>query len=251
MPRVEISKSDAKLLERLVEAGAYPSKDKALQGALKYLKSDSSISFLDRFDVKPYIGYMEKRAKDWQPYLNGIGKIQISAPDVYKIAKTGRSKLIASLRRDINSGHSFATSSAVAHASTDLSGEIVHDFNNEIFMPDRYGSEHVSNIPELHGDGLNSALSKGALSYLRAIFSTMDNESDIVRTLQTLSGKSSRDIKLYTWGKHSREDPPFMPFVMFNTFHENKSGRDFFIVRSDMGCDSITRGFKSPRYRAE
>ncbi len=141
---------------------------------------------------------ISKTQKDWIEYFNNKGEKMISAPDIYKVAKKGNTKLIESLKKDFKDNWEV-TSTRIIYNKKNLKAEIIHEGGSKIVKPKKYKVK----VPILDGDFEEN---KETEKYLQALFDTKDSIDKILKTLK----KFGKDKKLQLWtpDQSSRRNRP-------------------------------------------
>ena len=131
--------------------------------------------------------------------FNELGRIMAAMPDIYETGKLGDSELIKSLQTDFDRSW-FISSTRIHYEKYGLEGTITHYFGSIVVDP----VETKLIIPSYNHISLNDVLDiEQGLTYFQALFNTTDSADEIKDTLYKLSGKTSKESRVWT---HTPED---------------------------------------------
>ncbi len=132
--------------------------------------------------------------------FNDIGRIMISAPDLYGAGKSEDSEILKSLQKDLK--ESWIVTSTRIHYEDGLEGTITHYFGSDVISP----HEKRVVIPYYDGKNLGDVLGdEQGLKYLQTLFNTDDNSDNIKKTLKKLSNKATSKTRIWTPDQGSRK----------------------------------------------
>ncbi len=134
--------------------------------------------------------------------FNDLGKIMASMPDLYDTGKSASPEVLESLQKDFH--ETWVISSSRIHYEKDsLEAVITHYFNSTVVSP----REIKVLVPYYNGVKLDDVLgTEEGLKYLQALFNTNDDAETIKVTLEKLSNKKSKDIRVWTPDQNSRKE---------------------------------------------
>jgi len=143
---------------------------------------------------------LTKTQDEWIKYWNrNKDKFFPSAADLYKCFKKLGKKDIESLRKDFESSW-LMTSTRIFYEKDSLNATITHNFKCKKIK----SKSTKLMIPELW----NEPISNVNLNFLQVLFGTKDSRGQIIKVLEKISGKKSKDIIIWTLDKSWRKDYP-------------------------------------------
>ena len=148
---------------------------------------------------------MKKTQKEWVEHFNSKSMKMISAPDIYKVAKTENKAIIRSLEKDFEESWEV-TSTRIIYSKNNLKAEIIHDVDSNIVKPKRYKVK----VPVLEG---NFKQDSETGKYLQALFDTKDSLDKILKVLKKF-GKD-KQLRLWTPDQSSRKGKQVRSVVLY------------------------------------
>ena len=207
-----------------------------------------------RLDPNPEDSRNKKTQDQWLDYWSNItdNRIMASMGDLYIAFKQIKEKynnktntkeddaLINSLRDVFNQSWEIS-STRLIYSPQSLDARIIHHYNCNI--PECVKETNIkvpAYRPELVSTVTNN---KEGLAYLRALFDTQDDAETIIQTLEFISNKKRKDIKIWTAEENDRGSYPQRAAGLYY------GGGDFRVYGYDcMGDHGCSRGvFINPR----
>lgn len=134
--------------------------------------------------------------------FNELNKVMASMPDLYEAGKTASPEVLESLRKDFKETW-IISSTRIHYEKSSLEAVITHYFNSTVTTPQPINLL----VPFYNGVKLDDVLeTEEGLHYLQALFNTNDNAETIKKTLEKLSNKKSKDIKVWTPDQNNRKE---------------------------------------------
>jgi len=135
--------------------------------------------------------------------FNELNRIMAGMPDLYEAGKTTSPEVLESLRKDFQDTW-IISSTRIHYEKTSLEATITHYFNNTVISP----NEIKVLVPDYSGVvSLDKVLKdEQGLKYLQALFNTLDSAETIKTTLENLSNKKSKDIRVWTPEQNLRKE---------------------------------------------
>ena len=162
---------------------------------------------------------ISKTQKDWVEYFNNKGQKMISAPDIYKVAKTGNKAIMESLKKDFDDDWEV-TSTRIIYNKKNLQAEIIHDADSKVVKSKKYKVK----VPIFDE---NFEENKETEKYLQKLFDTKDNLDKILKVLKKF-GKDKK-LRLWTPDQSSRKRKPIRSVgLCFDDFGRFDVGGDWF-----------------------
>ncbi len=150
--------------------------------------------------------------------FNRLGKTMASCADYYAASKSGDASLIARLRKDLDEGWIIA-GDRIAYESSSLNAVIVSPYGIAVSRL----SKRKALISVYNGETLDSVLAnEQGLLCIQTLFNTTESAGEIKNILAALSGKNSRETKLWTPDQNSRRSNPIRAAVLcygYGGFH--------------------------------
>ena len=134
----------------------------------------------------------------------------VSAPHVYRAAKTGSPELLDSLRQDFKDSW-MVLGTRLGYSTQDLSGKVTHFYGSTQAQPITLS---VGIIPVYQGENLQSVVEGNGLKYMQAFWHTADKPSKIIETIENVSQKAAKDIAVWTPNQSNRVAVPERPAVL-------------------------------------
>lgn len=131
----------------------------------------------------------------------------MSMADVWQVAKENNSEVIEDLRKDWKGWYWQVTSTRIIYDVSSLKGKVIHNFGSTVVKQTEIALDEIPVCQPTYLEELVE--SKAGLEYLRALLNDMNAEKeDIIKLLESLSGKKKEKIRFWTPTKKEKLNRP-------------------------------------------
>src|SRR3989338_2454141 len=148
----------------------------ALKEAAKNLPAGPDLYDTHSIDLAPAEDKSSKTQNEWIAHFNRKNELMVSAPHVYRAAKTGSPELLDSLRKDFKDSW-MVLGTRLGYSTQDLSGKVTHFYGSTQAQPITLS---VGIIPVYQGENLQSVVEGNGLKYMQAFWHAADKPPKII-----------------------------------------------------------------------
>ncbi len=144
--------------------------------------------------------------------FNRLGKVIASCPDYYALVKSGDKKSIASVQKDLDES-AVIVGDRTFYNGNSLDARIVSYYGSKVVQP----AERTLFVPDYSNyPTLSKVLAtEQGLIYIQLLLNTTDSADEIKNTLSMLSGKNSRQTRIWTPDQDGRRFNPIRGTALF------------------------------------